>query len=150
MMRVTAKGAIGCRAPWIIVEWSERGIFHISQLCFFVEFSWRFRYCSRDTLHDLEIILIASIPDLFVGVDGNTGIESEFHGLFISTGHAILHHVLISYGRAIGSFPAISDLSFVGFGIVQETLEYSSSSWMKVRSWHETIFWLSEYCSPTP
>ena len=52
-------------------------------------------------MQDLEIVLIASITDLFVAVDGNIGgIESEFHGLFISTGHAILHHVLI-YGRAI-------------------------------------------------
>ena len=71
-------------------------------------------------MHDLEIVLIASIPDLFVAVDGNTAIQSEFQG-----GHAILHHDVPISGGAIGSFPAISDLSFVGFGIVQETLEYS-------------------------
>ena len=72
-------------------------------------------------MHDLEIVLIASIPDLFVAVDGNTAIQSEFHG-----GHAILrHHDVPISGGEMGSFPAISDLSFVCFGIVQETLKYS-------------------------
>jgi hypothetical protein len=49
-------------------------------------------------LQDPEIILLASIPDLFVAVDGNTGIESEFHST-----HAIPRHVPID-GGVFGSF----------------------------------------------
>jgi hypothetical protein len=48
-------------------------------------------------LQDPEIVL-ASIPDLFVAVDGNTGIESEFHST-----HAIPRHVPID-GGVFGSF----------------------------------------------
>jgi hypothetical protein len=51
-------------------------------------------------LQDPEIVL-ASIPDLFVAVDGNTGIESEFHST-----HAIPRHVPID-GGVFGSFIAL-------------------------------------------
>jgi hypothetical protein len=63
--------------------------------------SSRFRYRSRDTLQDPEIILLASIPDLFVAVDGNAGIESEFH-----SSYAIPRHVPID-GGVFGSFIAL-------------------------------------------
>jgi len=77
----------------------ERDIFLVCGFFVNVEISSRFRYRSRDTtLQEPEIILLASIPDLFVAVDGNAGIESEFHST-----HAIPRHVPID-GGVFGSF----------------------------------------------